>query len=613
MQLHPSFVLPVMPGDTPIGYASKVALGIGRNLRLFLRDIGSDFQRLVDGEAETVEQLCRACGITSTVFSETTLVTLPGRRFSLGGHQLLMDQIQREHLRLCPCCVDEQVSQHGGVLSVTANAYWHLVPLYACPTHNVPIATVPASNGSRRHAHDFAWRLQDAIHSGSFHAADRTRATPSSLIGYVLDVLKGEPGNHWLSCMPLYAAIKVAQLAGAETMGINERRWGGMSQATLHEVGGVGFEILREGEVGLRKIFSEAQSRYFDKHSYSGKLSMFGRLYRFLAEDSDDPAFEPAREVLRRHIIEEMPVGPGDTALGKPVQSRIVHSVRSVAPELGLNTVTAGRRLVRVGILDGSTEHLSPDQRTFEVAKHAIMLARLKTALLRGDAGRYLGIPRIFPGVDALLDMVGSLNIEKTPTTQQLYAKDDLDRFLAYFREKAQPTSDVEGFEVVATAASKAKTSIVAILEMIQDGRLQDIRISPGHDGITAVMVRPLDVRDCLLQQRTWVTLIEAKNILRVSQATLREVVRLELLPTLKAPRHGIEMKELEAFSQRYITMSEIHSVYRPLREKRPTRWTPYKEITEAGVIPVLDRSRYPIYLRDQVTAVLGPPLLPSS
>lgn len=613
MILHPSFVLPVMPGDTPIGYASKVALGIGRTLRLFVRDIGSNFQALVDGETTAVEHLCRVCGIDPDVFNNSTLVTLPGRRYVIGGQQFLMDQVQREYLRVCLCCVEEQMSASRGVLSVGANAHWHLLPLYACPKHNVPIATVTAINGSRRHAHDFAWRLREAMRSGAFLEADRSVAMPSSLANYVLKVLAAEAEDHWLSCMPLYAAIKIAQLVGIETMGIKERRWGGMSHATLHEVGGVGFEILRQGEAGLRKVFADAQRRYFAKHSFSGKLSMFGRLYSFLAQDSDDAAFEPAREVLRRHIIEEMPVGPGDTALGQPVVSRLIHSVRSVAPELGVNTVTAGRRLVRVGILDSSTDHLSPDQRTFEVAKHARLLGRLKNALLRGEAGRYLGIPRIFPGVDSILDMAGSLNIEKTPTTQQLYAKEDLDRFLASFFDKVQNDADAAGFEVVATAAARAKTSIVATLELIRDGRLQDIRISAAHQGIMAVMVRPEDVRARLLEQRTWVTLIEARKILRVSQATLLELMQLGLLPSLKAPRQGVEVKELEAFARRYITMSEIYRVYRPMRERRPARWTHSREITEAGVVSVLDRKRYPIYLRDQVISVLGPPLLSAS
>ena len=59
----------------------------------------------------------------------------------------------------------------------------------------------------------------------------------------------------------------------------------------------------------------------------------------------DDSAFEPLADVLRRHIIETMPFGPGDVVLGQDVTKRRLHSARTVAPELGLSIVTAHKRL----------------------------------------------------------------------------------------------------------------------------------------------------------------------------------------------------------------------------------------------------------------------------
>ena len=92
---------------------------------------------------------------------------------------------------------------------------------------------------------------------------------------------------------------------------------------------------------------------------------------------------------------------------------------------------------------------------------------------------------------------------------------------------------------------------------------------------------------------------------------TLAELVQRDLLPASKT--HGIEREDLASFKHRYITMTEIHRTYRPLREKHGSRWTPYSEITDAGVVPVIDRRRYPIYLRDEVRSVLGPPPAPAS
>lgn len=609
MRLHPSFVLPTFPYETPMGYVSRICLRLGYTPRRFCASIGVTYRSLVDGDPAAVGALGRACGLADDAFADGTIVTLPGKRYRIRGEVLAMDQMQRENLRVCPCCIEEQIEEGNSASSAHTDVRWHILPLHVCHVHRVPIGTIVIDGDrSPRQAHNFSWRLQQQMRHGALLDLDRTETAPSSLSTYANDRLFGAPETHWLSGMPLYASIKISQIIGAELMKVHQRRWGGMSAALLHEVGGVGFDALRKGEDGLREVLSVAQKEYFASHSRTGKLSMFGRLYSFLAHDCDDPAYEPAREVLRQHIIEEMPVGPGDTALGKLVETRLIHSAWSVAPELGLNPVTTLRRLIRVGILDSSTDHLSPDQRTFEVVKHVEQLRRLKSAFLRADAGRYIGMSPLHPGITAVLDLVGSLNIEKMPTTQQLYAKEDLDHFMSSVLDKASCVKDATGFAVIALAAAKAKSSVVAIIEMIRDGRVRDVRISPDHQGILSLMVRPADVRANIVEERTWVTWAEAQKMLRVSEKTLRELVQHKVILAREAPRIGFEMAELRAFSDKYITTSEMHRVYRKLREIRDTRWTPNKAMTDAGATPIYQRNRYPIYRRDQVIAVLGPP-----
>jgi hypothetical protein len=68
-----------------------------------------------------------------------------------------------------------------------------------------------------------------------------------------------------------------------------------------------------------------------------GPRLVFGRLYEWLAHESDDAAYEPLRDIIRRHVIETMPLGPGDDVFGREVTVRRLHSVRSASLEMDVH------------------------------------------------------------------------------------------------------------------------------------------------------------------------------------------------------------------------------------------------------------------------------------
>jgi hypothetical protein len=75
---------------------------------------------------------------------------------------------------------------------------------------------------------------------------------------------------------------------------------------------------------------------FIERNDWGLRLA-FGRLYEWLAHESDDAAYEPLRDIIRRHVIETMPLGPGDDVFGREVTVRRLHSVRSASLEMDVH------------------------------------------------------------------------------------------------------------------------------------------------------------------------------------------------------------------------------------------------------------------------------------
>ncbi|RYG87288.1 MAG: hypothetical protein EON59_07875 [Alphaproteobacteria bacterium] len=334
MILHPSFVLSVVPGETPVGYASRVAFGLGISLRVFCSRTDIPLQKLFEGEAETIGTLRTVCQLPQDTFADTTFIATPGRRLMLAGQTLSIDQVNREALRVCPACIREQLSEGRGFHEIWSPREWSITPLHVCNIHAVPIVGI-TDVGGRSHRQDFAGRLREASIQGLLPSSTMESVPESGLGQHIRQRLLGVDVDHWLSRLPLYASIKTAYMIGSAAVHGVGQAWVDLSPAERFEVGRVGHDILNEGEAGLRGLFTEFQRSSFFEANTSGLLNTFGRIYVSMSQ-GDDSAFDPLADVLRRHIIDTMPFGPGDVVLGQEVTERRLHSARTVAPELGV-------------------------------------------------------------------------------------------------------------------------------------------------------------------------------------------------------------------------------------------------------------------------------------
>lgn len=605
MILHPSFVLPVMPGETPVGYASRLALRIGCSLRVFCSRIDLPLQKLLDGVPSAVQQLRDVCQLGSSTFADTTYVRAPGRRFMLAGETLSIDQVNRVTLRICPVCVDQQLADGRDIHEVWSPREWHLPSLHVCDAHGVAMVSVDIP---RHHRQDFAGLLHGAKWRGLL-LSGRPESVPESGLGqHIRRRLCGVADGHFLSGMPLYAAIKTAEMIGSTAAHGVQQPWR-VGGAERFEAGRIGYDILGEGEAGLRKLFADLQSRSLSSQSgTAGLVTTFGRLYLALSK-SEDTAYDPLRDVMRQHILETMPFGRGDMVLGQQVAERRTHSARTVAVELGIATVTALRRLRLVGVLGESGQEVARTDSTFDAQKHSEEVRRLATALQRADAGRYIGLKMIYEDVAPILDMVGSMNIDKANPLEQFYAKEDLDAFLTSLLSKASSGPADAEFEPMAQASKRARTSIAKIIDMILKGEITDIRLSPRHKGIMSVMVRKRDILAAVIARRPWLTLTAACKAYKMRESTLSALVRSKIIPSKGKSPLMLQSEDVEAFKRTYVTRREVSLRYgKPADPSK--RYSVFQAIADAGLKPAFDdrQSRLIFFRRDDVIAALGPP-----
>jgi hypothetical protein len=532
-------------------------------------------------------------------------VRTPGRRFTLAGEILSIDQVNREALRICPACVEQQLADGRGIHEVWSPREWHLLPLQVCDVHSIPMVTVDIP---RHHRQDFAGLLQAARRRGMLSPGKTEAVLESGLGQHIRRRLCGVADGHFLSGMPLYAAIKTAEMIGSAAAHGVHQPWR-VAGAERFEVGRIGYDILREGEAGLRRVFTHLQRQsQSDESGTAGLVSSFGRLYLSLSK-SEDAAYDPLKDVLRQHILETMPFGRGEVVLGQEVAERRTHSARTVAVELGVSVTTALRRLRLVGVLGESSRSIAWRETTFDAKKHGEDIRRLATALQRADAGRYIGLKMVHEDVAPILDMVGSMNIDKSNPIEQFYAKEDLDAFLVSILSKASPgPADVE-FEPMAQASKRARTSIAKILDMILKGEITDIRLSPTHNGIMSVMVRKRDVLAAAIARRPWLTLTAACKAHRMRESTLSALVRSGIIPSKGTSPLMLLSEDIEAFKRIFVTRREVSRQYRKLCGPSK-RYSVFQAITDAGLKPAFDvrQSRLIFFRRDEVLAALGPP-----
>ncbi len=84
--------------------------------------------------------------------------------------------------------------------------------------------------------------------------------------------------------------------------------------------------------------------------------------------DGGVPNVEVFRRILRDHLVETSPLGPGDELMGEPVTVRRLHSVRTAGQATGIDQRRMRRMLAEAGIVADAAEGTCDGWETFDAA-----------------------------------------------------------------------------------------------------------------------------------------------------------------------------------------------------------------------------------------------------
>lgn len=349
--------VPFMADEAPASFVSRLARQNNiPSVRDFCLDMGLVFQRIVDGCEDTLAKVAGLVGMSALPLLDQA-IHRDGKAFAWRGQTMVRSTLRRARLHGCPACLLNDIADGHAPAECApyGRTIWLLAPIRSCPVHGIALMEI-ARAGGPHDLHDFALLMQPRIGDLGRLAAGAVPRPSSPLEDYLLGRLDGITGAvPWLDGLAWHAAAKTCEMIGAVALHGRTPNLKKLTDADWHRAGEAGFGIAREGEDGIRTFLSELQRTYpYTRAATEKPQAQFGRIYQWLAFGARHPAYEPVRELIARHIHESTPVGPGDLLFGKPVEPRILHSIRTASLETGAHPKRLRKILAAAG-------HLPPD------------------------------------------------------------------------------------------------------------------------------------------------------------------------------------------------------------------------------------------------------------
>jgi hypothetical protein len=526
------------------------------------------FQGIVDGDVQALEALALRTRANPGSLAAGAVVRIGERRYSIRNQALVRDGLSRKALRVCPHCLLNDLDKRTDPLAVRpfGRAVWLIDSIRTCPHHSVGLIAV-ADDGHPQRVHDFANLIQHALPRMAQVAEEAPRRSMSVFERHLLDRCEGLETKHapFLQSLPFYAAAKICEVIGAiVTHGIRFRVER-LTDSEWYHAGAAGFQIASGGEDGIRTFLSSLQDRFASTKGDWGPRLVFGRLYEWLAHESEDDAYQPLRNIIQRHVIETMPIGPGEEIFGQEVTVRRLHSVRSASLETGAHPKRLRKLLHAAGHVSLESLALSDERVMFDALETKDFLARVSEAMNLRQAGEYLNAPR--PHERLLVD-AGFIQPFVRGGTGSLrdfaFAKRDLDAFLERLLERASDEGAIDGTLVpILNAAKRACCSSVEIVHLILDLKLTRIGRRSGVAGYLSVLVDPEEVKPFVQRQVNGsLSLREVEQRLRTKTQVVKALIdhghlpsRVEVNPVNRCPRQVVDTGDLEHFMSQFISL----------------------------------------------------------
>ena len=589
---------PLQSGEPPIAYASRIAAAYGLLVKELCSDNGMPYWHLVNGTDAAIGRIAALGGVDKADLAAYAFVRIGDHGFSHRGQLLRRESLVVGRLDVCPRCLLEDAELAGRAPSETAyfcRAEWLLDVVDTCRIHRSAMVTVRKTPGT---AYGFDFSNVLASESGRLGdlAEQAVLREPTALQDYALARLEGrETGIPFLDAMSLFAAIRTCEMLGTAACFGRKAKRDTLDAARLRAARMRGFEIGSRGREGIEellKAMTMAHARRRTTVRDQVVRQAFSTLHNYLHLNPKRPvwkgaAFASLRAVISDFIKATFPLKPGDNVLGEIIAERKLHSVTSLAKQIGCGRVK--KVLLLAGLIGEDQAGLPNPNIVFDAAKGERVLRESVAALPRYDAARRLGI-----GLHQMRSLVEAKLVEPVASGEglrEVFATATLDAFVADLLKDARAvTRNSAHHGTLCQASRKAMCSQADVARLVVDGRLKWVGTTGRKRDYRSVLV---DLREVRLlfhgADSKTLSVREFAQRLGLRKQTAHGLVNHGYVKSVSIMRAGhrvarIPLSEVDAFRRRYVSLGQLARI----RGKRPA--TVKAALDAKGVLPALHR-----------------------
>ncbi|MBP0615760.1 TniQ family protein [Jiella mangrovi] len=495
--------------ETPLSFASRLGGANGFasiwSVCSFLETRPADLSR---GREEGIERLARAGDVPTGMLQANSIRQLPGSRVEIRGQILALNDIRGRTITFCPACLRDDLQGPDWLKEeerVRERLDWKLRPITACARHQVRLHELKPAR--QLHAIDvrqwFRWYVArhdtPPIEPETCAFFDRQAYLRSRLLCVErlrIDILDE---------MPWYAAARLCSLVGHSDLYPGQiRKKETMLSDKDNLIADRGFEILREGRVGLQawvdRMIEDARN---DPTRGFGLQSILGDVGETL-DEIDDPAYDGVKDAACVVAFQKLPLSVTGHFYQRRAPRRQVHSIMSASEETGMSWKVMRACLRTAGLIPYDMDGLTPDKITFaaELLPSKEALDRLRPRkgqssrvdpgapiMTIGEAAEFLGV-----GQKYLLnfDSLRRDDVRREGSRDwRIYDRHKLeclrDRLIGGAEEITNPDKDHVGIE---TAARHLHLPFPALVDHIDGGRIVWRGVLPSTHDLSGLIFR---------------------------------------------------------------------------------------------------------------------------
>jgi hypothetical protein len=604
--------VPLGAGETPASFVSRLAVRYAPSAREFCLDFGTTFQKVVDGDPQALAKVAAKGGVAPEALAANAFVKIGERRHLLRGEALVRGSLRRAAVAICPKCLAGDIADALDLRAELApyqRVLWQIAAVKTCPIHTTPLVVLD-KDLTRSMLHDWSHHVSTVLPSLSRLASEAGSRPLTGLEAYVtIRLTHGPVRGGLLDTLPLYVAIAACDLFGAvATLGRmpNLKR---LSDEEWRVAGGAGFDILADGQAGIENLLEDLRRTYpYSGAGTEGPQAVFGRIYQVLEFGREDKAFDPLHDLVGNFIRTRFPVGPGHVVFGKPVEQRVLHSIRTLSIETKLHPkrlrklLEAANLLPEGSVVDGNC--LFDAVRGCQAAREAAA-----ATLSVRKAGVYLNAPRVQR--DRLYRaglIVPRIKASEHGAADQ-FAPEDLDAFLVRLLDGARPVAAAaDGRVTIPQAAKLAFCMSEDVVRLVLDGKLKRKWKLASERGYMSLLLDLEEVRALVRgPDHGGYTAVALTERLRVADRVTAALIKYGILksitvinPINRCPTVVVPAAEVERFERTFVSLFAI------ARQRKRHFMAVKKELQLAGVEPVFNPRKIgaTFYRRTQLKAL---------